>query len=108
MANYRRRHVMMWQGVLCDMKRVGGVAIFTCPSCGTWGDVDLDVMIRILGHDGSLWDRMPPCENDACDRLAHFMAAPGKNTPMRPMLSLILNRDALPAEAWMGGWTGME
>ena len=104
---YHKRHVMKWQGVLCDMKHYGGVAIWTCP-CGRWADLELDDMIHILGADGSLWDRMPPCDDESCDRLAHFMAAPGQGTPMRPMLSLILNRDGLPAEAWMGGCTGME
>jgi hypothetical protein len=36
------------------------------------------------------------------------MVAPGKGTPMRPKLSLFLNRDDLPFVAWGGGWTGCE
>jgi hypothetical protein len=108
MGNYdiTRRTAMKWQGVLSDMKAEGTHVICSCSACGWHEVVDLDAMIALLGADGSLWDRRPPCEK--CDKTCLFLASPGRGTPVRPCKSWwAFSMDDLPPEAWMGGWTGL-
>lgn len=99
-----RRSVMAWQSTL-SMMRAHSTRVRRVCSCGFWKDVDVAEMEALLGADGSLWDRRPPC--DRCDRLSHFMASPGPGSPFLPLLSpSASSMDNLPPQAWMAGWTG--
>jgi hypothetical protein len=98
---------MTLQGTLAQMKTAGSRVICICATCGAWDVVDVNEMIRLLGADGSLWDRQPPCEVGDCDQLRHFMASSGASAVMRPLLSPGRNFHELPKEAWCGGWTGL-
>lgn len=99
-----RRAVLDWQSDLAAMKRLGTrVRLMGC-GCPYWSDVDLDEMIRILGEDGTLWDRRPPCPK--CDGLQHFMASPAPATPFLPLLSVPRDSDQNPLPFHVGGWMG--
>jgi hypothetical protein len=100
-----QHHVMKYMGTLADMKASGTRVICSCSKCHAWSEVDLDAMILLLGEDGSLWDRSPPCENGDCPELCKFLASGG--SVMKPLRSWwAFSLDDLPPRAWMGGWTG--
>jgi hypothetical protein len=86
------------------MKAAGTrVRLMGC-GCANWSDVDLGEMIAMLGEDGSLWDRRPPCPE--CGELQHFLASPGPSTPFRPLQSVPRDSDQNPLPFHVGGWTG--
>lgn len=96
---------MVWMSTLENMVAYEAHVIQTCGACGWWAVTDLAAMVALLGADGSLWDRRPPCE--ACGGESHFMASGGPGTAKRPLLSPRHSTiDTLPPQAWMGGWTG--
>lgn len=103
----RARHVPQWMSTLEHMKRWGTHVRCICSTCGFWSEVNLDPLVMLLGWDGSLWDRRPPCPFLYCEGLMTFHASPGDGTPTR-LLSSGVELEALPPQAWMGGWVGTE
>lgn len=102
-----RTYAPEWMSTVSAMIRHQTRVICTCGACAWWERVeDLTPYRELLGDDGSLWDRRPPCPE--CGALAHFMASPGQGTPMRPLKSpCLISLEELPPQAWMGGWTGL-
>jgi hypothetical protein len=108
MGNYdtSRRHPMVWQSTLGDMKAERTIVLRTCGTCGFSGEVDIDFMIALLGGpEMTLWDCRPPCA--LCGKDQHHMASPGPGTPFRPLTSDVPDSIVpLPARAWMARWLG--
>lgn len=100
------RPVPQWKSTLVRMKENHTHVRMMCLRCGFWADVDIDLFIALLGWDGSLWDRRPPCENGDCNGLLSFHASPGPGTPFWPLSSGV-PLERLPPQAWMGGWIGI-
>lgn len=110
MALSRSRNIPYWAGTLEQMIRQDSGVRSECRKCGHQSPaLDLEAFVRILGRDGSLWDRHPPCERGDCDGELYFRATPSRSggPPWVLLYSDVMLRDRLPIQAWCGGWTGL-
>lgn len=103
----RRNLVPDWCGTLEQMIRHGTRVAATCRACGRLQrSVDLDAMVALLGRDGSLWDRQPPCEVGDCHGRVYYRAHAGGRLPWALLYSDPALQPYLPIAALCGGWTG--
>lgn len=98
--------ILEWQSTLGAMRRCGTRVRWSCPTCNRWGDADVGRLIQLLGEEGSLWDRTPPCEAEGCTGQVRFFASPGAATPFRPMRTDGITHPPPPPEhVDMAGWS---
>lgn len=74
-----------WQRSLGEMRDHGTILAATCTArgCGHWQPLDVLALIERFGEAWSPWNRQPRCTR--CGHKGHYMASPGRGTPMRPL-----------------------